>query len=97
MDIIAIEEKTFELMKKRFEDFVMQVEKLCNQNQKTEWLNNEQVCEMLNISKRTLQSYRDNGTLPYSQIGHKCYYKQSDIENLIEQSQIKNISNGYTG
>ncbi|MFR9165095.1 MAG: TraM recognition domain-containing protein [Dysgonomonas sp.] len=70
MEIIAIEKRTFELMKKRFEDFVVQVEKLCNQNQKTEWLNNEQVCEMLNISKRTLQSYRDNGRLSYSQIGH---------------------------
>ncbi|MDH6309430.1 hypothetical protein M2451_002684 [Dysgonomonas sp. PFB1-18] len=89
MEIIAIEKKTYELMKNRFEDFVKQVEILCNNNQKMEWLSNGQVCEMLNISKRTLQSYRDNGTLSYSQIGHKCYYKQSDIENLIEQSQIK--------
>ncbi|NDV79434.1 helix-turn-helix domain-containing protein [Dysgonomonas sp. 511] len=89
MEIVAIEKRTFDLMKKQFDDFVKQVEKLCNNNPKTEWLNNEQVCGMLNISKRTLQSYRDNGTLSYSQIGHKCYYKQSDIENLIEQSQIK--------
>lgn len=93
MEIVAIEKRIFELMKKQFDDFVKQVDKLCNNNPKTEWLNNGQVCGMLNISLRTLQSYRDNGTLPYSQIGHKCYYKQSDIENLIEQSQIKKNSN----
>lgn len=96
MEIIAIEKKTFEQMVDRLENFVDQVNKLCA-NKKTEWLTNQQACEMICISPRTLQSYRDNGRLPYSQIGHKCYYKQSDIEILIEQSQIKNISNEYTG
>ncbi|KAA6331056.1 hypothetical protein EZS27_020296, partial [termite gut metagenome] len=47
------------------------------------------VCELLQISPRTLQTYRDNGILPYSQIGRKCYYKTSDVEQLINQSQIK--------
>ena len=32
--------------------------------------------------------------MPYSQIGYKCYYKKSDIENLIEKSRIKNGENG---
>ena len=43
---------------------------------------------MLNISKRTLQTYRDNGTLPYSQINHKVYYKPEDVEQV--QNQLKN-------
>ncbi len=53
------------------------------------WLGNDDVCGLLQISKRTLQSYRDNGILPYPQIGRKCYYRVSDIENLISESQIK--------
>lgn len=91
MDIIAIEEKTFEQMVQRLADFSKEVKELC-QDGKTdaEWL----VCNLLSISKRTIQSYRDNGTMPYSQIGHKCYYKRSDIENLIEKSRIKNKENG---
>lgn len=89
MDIVAIESKTFEQMKERFEDFTRQVKILCGDNQNKEnWLGNEDVCGLLQISKRTLQSYRDNGILPYSQIGRKCYYRVSDIENLIGQSQI---------
>lgn len=89
MDIVAIESKTFEQMRERFENFTRQVKILCGDNQKKEkWLGNDDVCGLLQISKRTLQSYRDNGILPYSQIGRKCYYKVSDIENLIGQSQI---------
>lgn len=90
MDIVAIESRTFEQMKGRFEDFSKQVKKLCGENQdKEKWLSNDDVCKLLQISLRTLQSYRDNGILSYSQIGRKCYYRTSDIENLISQSQIK--------
>ena len=37
----------------------------------TDWLHNGDVCRLLNISKRTLQHYRDTGVLPFTQIGHK--------------------------
>jgi DNA-binding transcriptional MerR regulator len=47
------------------------------------WLDNQDVCLILNISKRTLQTYRDNGTLPYSQVNHKIYYKPNDIEKVM--------------
>lgn len=90
MDIVAIESKTFEQIKQRLKDFSKQVKNLCRDNlDKEKWLGNEDVCGLLQISKRTLQSYRDTGILPYSQIGRKCYYRVSDIENLISQSQIK--------
>ena len=88
MDIIAIESKTFGQIKERFEDFSRQVKNLCGDNRdRDKWLDNDAVCELLKISRRTLQAYRDNGILPYSQIGRKCYYKVADIENLINQSQ----------
>jgi len=88
MDIIAIESKTFDKMKEHFKDFSAQVKNLCGDNQdKKQWLGNDDVCSLLQISSRTLQSYRDNGILPYSRIGRKCYYKVSDIELLINNSK----------
>lgn len=94
MDIVAIESKTFEQMKGRFQDFARQVKNLCGDSQdKEKWLSNEDVCSLLQISKRTLQSYRDTGILPYSQIGRKCYYRVSDMEQLICQSQSKERNN----
>ncbi|KAA6327854.1 hypothetical protein EZS27_023187 [termite gut metagenome] len=89
MEITAIEKKTFEAMQQRFEMFTKQVKILCEDNQnKDKWLTGNDVCELLQISSRSLQSYRDKGTLPYSQIGHKCYYKSSEIQQFISQSQI---------
>ena len=49
----------------------------------TDWLYNGDVCRLLNISKRTLQHYRDTGVLPFTQIGHKCYYRREDVEQLL--------------
>ena len=93
MEIVAIESKTFEQVKQRFHDFANQVKNLCGDNQnKEKCLGNEDVCRLLQISPRTLQSYRNTGILPYSQIGRKCYYRVSDIENLINQSQIKKLT-----
>lgn len=88
MEIVAIEGSTFEQMKRRFEDFAKQVKTLYGDNRNNEkWLNNSEVCGLLQISQRTLQSHRDNGTLPYSQIGRKCYYKVPDVEQLLNPSK----------
>ena len=91
MEIINIEARTFEAMTERFKRFVQRVNCLCNlQNRELKkWLDNQEVCMILNISKRTLQTYRDNGTLPYSQINHKMYYKPEDVEQALNQLKNK--------
>jgi hypothetical protein len=53
-------------------------------------LSGEDVCELLHISKRTLQQYRDDNILPYIQIGGKIIYKESDILTILEQNYISN-------
>jgi protein tyrosine phosphatase len=53
------------------------------------WLSSEQVCLLLRISKRTLQSYRDRSILPYAQISRKIYYKASDINDYLECHYVK--------
>lgn len=44
---------------------------------------NQDLCQLLNISKRTLQRYRSSGELPYHTIYHKTYYRESDIHTFI--------------
>lgn len=90
MEIVAIEKRTFQLMKEKLKELSTQIKEICGKDKrKDEWLDNQDVCQLLKISKRTLQTYRDNGTLAYSQIGYKCYYKKGDIEKLIEISIVK--------
>ena len=47
------------------------------------WLDNCETCRLLNVSARTMQTYRDTGKLPYSQINNKIYYKASDVEAFL--------------
>ncbi len=50
------------------------------------WLDNNEVCQTLCITKRTLQTYRENGLLPFSRIRHKIFYKPEDVAKLLESS-----------
>lgn len=86
MEIINIEAETFEAMLSKFENFAGRMNKLSRlhgDRDMKEWLDNQDVCQLLNISKRTLQTLRDNGTLAYSQISHKVYYKPEDVRQII--------------
>lgn len=38
------------------------------------YLQGEEVCELLHVSKRTLQTLRDEGAVPYTTIGGKMLY-----------------------
>jgi hypothetical protein len=46
-------------------------------------LDNQDVCQLLHISKRTLQRYRASGELPHFSIYHKTYYREPDVEAFI--------------
>jgi hypothetical protein len=47
-------------------------------------LDNQDVCQLLKVSKRTLQRYRSSGELPYQMVYHKTFYKESDVEIFIK-------------
>jgi len=50
---------------------------------KNAWVDNQDVMQLLHISPRTLQTLRTNGTIPYSKIRGKFYYKVADIEEEV--------------
>lgn len=52
------------------------------------YLTNNDVANMLHISLRTLQDWRDNGRITYIQISGKVLYKESDVRRLLEENYI---------
>ena len=76
--------------------YVLALKKSKLDNFKETWIDGQDVMHTMHISKRTLQSLRDNGTLFYSRINGKFYYKVADIENLLESnySQSKPTDHG---
>ncbi len=44
---------------------------------------NQDLCIMLQVSKRSLQRYRSLGLLPYLMLRQKTYYKESDVVRFL--------------
>lgn len=63
-----------------------------------DWIDNQDVMHLLHISPRTLQTLRTNGTLPFSRIGNKIYYRRQDIERILKDNysmfKIRNYGKG---
>ena len=92
MEVISIERSTYEELLTSFNSFVSQMKAMAGRGTDKrlgEWLDNQDVCQILNISPRTLQTLRQNGTLAYSQIEHKTYYKPEDVERIIPLVEVR--------
>lgn len=46
---------------------------------------NQDLCIMLQVSKRSLQRYRSIGILPYLMLRQKTYYKESDVKRFLSE------------
>ena len=53
------------------------------------YITDKELSERLKISRRALQEYRNEGRIPYYQIGAKILYRESDIEKMLETSYKK--------
>ena len=89
-----VEKRSYERLVARIGALAGRVAELCRRQDKAlqPWLNNEEVCLLLNIQKRTLQRYRERGLLPCTQIRHKVYYKTEDVERLLAASALRSGS-----
>jgi len=86
MEVISIERSTYEELLTSFNSFVTKMKEMASRGNNKglgDWLDNQDVCQILNISPRTLQTLRDNGILAYSQINRKVYYKPEDVERIL--------------
>ena len=71
------------------------IELKVNQKEKgisSPFLDNQEFIQLMNISKRTAQEWRDSGIVSFSQIGHKIYYRSVDIEELLNLNYFKRFN-----
>lgn len=50
------------------------------------FLSNQDICQMLHISSRTLQDWRDIRKIPFIQIRGKILYQESEVMKWLEQN-----------
>ena len=85
--IVIINESTFTMWMERVKE---QLSILHRQEQRMKnkglgaWLDTSEVCDMLNLSKRSVQSMRERGELPYTKIEGRIYHRTEDIAKMME-------------
>lgn len=55
------------------------------------YLTNKDVCQMLHISTRTLQEWRDTGKIPFIRIKGKILYRESEVLRWLSENHISNL------
>lgn len=86
MEIVIIEKKAFEALLSGIATLTGTVNLLarkCDDRHLAKWLDGEDVCRMLRISPRTLQTLRDNRIIGYSRFNRKFYYKPEEVARLL--------------
>lgn len=95
-EFVIISKDVFEEMVGKFNRFSDRVNEILGKREEgrlSRWMDNQDVCQQLRISPRTLQTLRDNGTLAYSQIGirfstsRKTYCVLSSLWRIDERMQ----------
>ncbi len=79
------------LSKDQYTDLVSRIDQIAqclntkHEPKKNTFLDNREFLLLMKISKRTAQTWRDEGKISFSQVGNKIYYKLSDVEKLLDE------------
>ena len=92
MEIVNIEAVTFSKMKTALEELVGKLQDGNRADGKyglDEWLDNQDVGRLLDISPSKFLTLRRSGAVTYSRIDRKIFYKREDIRKFMERELQK--------
>lgn len=92
-DLITRTTEEFRELRKKLTQALRLVERLIEEQRPSifneVYLTSEEIRSMFGISKRTLQTYRDEHIIPYTMLGGKFLYPQSAIFEVLERHSEK--------
>ena len=91
MEAIIFSKEHFDALMSKIDDIHHKIN-LKNLPKQEVFLDNEEFIKMLKISRRTAQTWRDEGKISFSQVGNKIYYKLSDVEKTMDEYYNKSFS-----
>ena len=90
MEAIILTKDQFTELMSKLDTIQSQINAKANPKQET-YLGSVEFLKLLDVSKRTAQTWRDEGKISFSQVGNKIYYKLSDVEKLLTEHYNKSF------
>lgn len=91
MEIVILEKRVFKALLENAHALVRQVEALkrtCGDYRLASWLDGEQVCRLLHISPRQLQTLRDRRSIGCTRLNRRFFYKPQEVERLLGRQEV---------
>ena len=54
--------------------------------------NNRKMCQILGVSKGTLEKYRNDGEITFTKKGRKYFYNQADLDLFLQRKRSTNTN-----
>lgn len=89
MEVITMQSEAYHNLIQSINEIKEQISNQSAQSYKNKWLNIQETCKFLNVSIRTLQSYRDKVIIPFSQVDGKIYFKVADLEEHLNNHYVR--------
>lgn len=92
MEIITFESKAYKDLDNKITaiaDYIFNHTEAESTNEDDIWVDSYEVCTFLKISEKTLQRLRVSGTIAFSNIRGRYFYKISEVKRMLEERLIK--------
>ncbi|MDO9153886.1 MAG: helix-turn-helix domain-containing protein [Paludibacter sp.] len=86
MDFYETTDKKLDKIIDRVSEFAIKTKLVQNIDPENVFFDNQEFMQLMNISKRTAQVWRDTKLIGFCQIGYKIYYRLLDIQNLLKEN-----------
>ena len=91
MKAIIITHEELDTLKQEVSEIKTMLQKKQLDQFRNTWIEGKKVPELLGISPKTFQTWRNKRVIPFSQFGSKIYLKLEDINTLLESNIIPNV------
>ena len=87
---VIVDAKDIEQIKSAIESLCEKVDQLLDNRleHSDTYLTSEEAAKLLKVTTHTLWQWRKAGTLKCSQIGRKIYFKNEDVQKLIDRNTL---------
>lgn len=104
MEVITMESRAYLRLMEKLDSITAYVEEAVRREEEArkrtgedsvndgKWMTGKEVCEALGISSRTLQRYRMQGEVSYSQYGKNLRYPRAEIDAFVEKRLVRTTS-----
>lgn len=104
MEVITMESRAYLRLMEKLDSITAYVEEAVRREEEArkrtgedsvndgKWMTGKEVCEALGVSSRTLQRYRMQGEVSYSQYGKNLRYPRAEIDAFVEKRLVKTTS-----